>query len=199
MGLFCILQDNTQVQSTRGSALCQPIMHCDRCQRDLALGPADKAQRTGRAAQRTDPAAYAAYPVHGSHIVDRLMSQGHEVTVIDNMSTGFPQYVQHHSGNPNFKLMEFDLKDLPKVKEAFEGQDAVFHLAANADVRGGLDDNFRDLERNVLVTHNVLEAMRASDISKLLFSSTAAAYGEPDVFPTRYGNRRVSVFGLAGG
>ena len=116
----------------------------------------------------------------GSHIVDRLLADGHQVTVIDNMTTGFPEYVSQHDGNSNFKLLKFDLKDLARVKEVFKGQDAVFHLAANADVRGGLEDNFRDLERNVLVTHNVLEAMRANDISKILFSSTAAVYGEPD-------------------
>ncbi|MCK4756900.1 MAG: NAD-dependent epimerase/dehydratase family protein [Thermoplasmata archaeon] len=135
----------------------------------------------------------------GSHIVDRLMSQGHNVTVVDNMSTGFPEYVSQHNGNPNFKLEKFDLKDLPRVKEAFSGQDAVFHLAANADVRGGLDDNFRDLERNVLVTHNVLEAMRANDISKILFSSTAAIYGEPDVFPTpeTYHPSQTSFYGAS--
>ncbi|MCK5039241.1 MAG: NAD-dependent epimerase/dehydratase family protein [Thermoplasmata archaeon] len=135
----------------------------------------------------------------GSHIVDRLLSQGHEVTVIDNMTTGFPEYVSHHDSNPNFKLEKFDLKDLERTKQVFQGQEAVFHLAANADVRGGLDDNFRDLERNVLVTHNVLEAMRINDISKILFSSTAAVYGEPDVFPTpeTYHPRQTSFYGAS--
>lgn len=135
----------------------------------------------------------------GSHIVDRLLADGHEVTVIDNFSTGFSQYLAHHEGNPNFGLEKFDLKDLERTRKTFEGQDAIFHLAANADVRGGLEDNFRDLERNVLVTHNVLEAMRACDVPHVLFSSTAAVYGEPDIFPTpeTYHPRQTSFYGAS--
>jgi len=60
----------------------------------------------------------------------------------------------------------------------------VVHLAANADVRFGLDHPRRDLEQNVLVTHNVLEAMRIASVPELIFSSTGSVYGEASVIPT---------------
>jgi UDP-glucose 4-epimerase len=65
-----------------------------------------------------------------------------------------------------------------------EGVDLVFHLAANADVRFGLEHPRRDLEQNTIATFNVLEAMRARGARRIAFSSTGSIYGEPDVHPT---------------
>ncbi len=134
-----------------------------------------------------------------SHVVDRLVKQGHEVTVIDNMSTGYMENIQHHLDNEAVKLLNFDLGDMEKTRDALKGQDAVFHLAANADVRHGLEDTFRDIDRNIIVTYNILEAMRLNDIKQIIFSSTAAAYGEPDVFPTpeTYHPRQTSFYGAS--
>ncbi|MDD4308491.1 MAG: NAD-dependent epimerase/dehydratase family protein, partial [Thermoplasmata archaeon] len=134
-----------------------------------------------------------------SHVVDRLVSHGHDVTVIDNMSTGFRENLKHHLDSKKIRLIEFDLSDLKKLEKAIDGADAVFHLAANADVRHGLEDNFRDIERNLITTYNVLEAMRKNDVRKILFSSTAATYGEPDVFPTpeTYHPRQTSFYGAS--
>ncbi|MCK4267042.1 MAG: SDR family NAD(P)-dependent oxidoreductase, partial [Thermoplasmata archaeon] len=106
-----------------------------------------------------------------SHVVDRLVAQGHEVTVIDNMSTGYAENVQHHIDKGSIKLLQFDLRDLDRTKEALKGADAVFHLAANADVRHGLEDTFRDIDRNLLVTYNILESMRLNNVPRILFSS----------------------------
>jgi UDP-glucose 4-epimerase len=64
------------------------------------------------------------------------------------------------------------------------GQDFVFHLAANADVRFGTAHPDRDLQQNTIATHNVLEAMRLNGVRRIAFSSTGSVYGEPDVFPT---------------
>ena len=134
-----------------------------------------------------------------SHVVDRLVKQGHDVTVIDNLSTGYMENIQHNLDNEAIKLLNFDLGDMEKTKEALKGQDAVFHLAANADVRHGLEDTFRDIDRNIIVTYNILEAMRINDIKQIIFSSTAAAYGEPDVFPTpeTYHPRQTSFYGAS--
>jgi UDP-glucose 4-epimerase len=119
-----------------------------------------------------------------SHVVDRLASQGHQVTVIDNLSTGYIENIQHHLDGKKVELLRFDLGDIKNVTKALKGVDAVFHLAANADIRRGLEDTFRDIDRNLLVTYNILEAMRKNDVKKIIFSSTAAVYGEPEVFPT---------------
>jgi UDP-glucose 4-epimerase len=65
-----------------------------------------------------------------------------------------------------------------------EGCDWVFHLQANADLRGGVEHPQRDLEQNTITTANVLEAMRRRGVSRIMFSSTGSVYGEPEVFPT---------------
>jgi len=135
----------------------------------------------------------------GSHVVDRLVGQGHEVKVIDNLSTGYLENLQGHLDSGNVELLKFDLGELENTRKALEGADAVFHLAANADVRHGLEDNFRDIDRNIIVTYNVLESMRLNDIKQIIFSSTAAAYGEPDSFPTPegYHPRQTSFYGAS--
>ena len=75
--------------------------------------------------------------------------------------------------------------DPEAVTRAMAGADFVFHLAANADVRFGPDHPRRDLEQNTIVTWNVLEAMRATGVRRIAFSSTGSVYGEPEIFPRR--------------
>ena len=115
----------------------------------------------------------------GSHIADRLIEAGATVTVVDNLSTGFREFV-----NPKATLAEIDLLDTEKLDLAMRGQDFVFHLAANADIKDGLAHPRKDVQQNVVATQNVLEAMRANGVSKIAFSSTGSVYGEADVFPT---------------
>jgi UDP-glucose 4-epimerase len=80
--------------------------------------------------------------------------------------------------------VEGDLLDPPALNAAMAGCDAVFHLAANADVRFGTDHPGRDLEQNTIATYNVLEAMRANGVKRIAFSSTGSVYGEAPVIPT---------------
>jgi UDP-glucose 4-epimerase len=81
-------------------------------------------------------------------------------------------------------VLEGDVLDLDALEGALAGCDWVFHLQANADLRGGLDHPRRDLEQNTIATSNVLEAMRSRDVKRIVFASTGSVYGEPDVFPT---------------
>jgi UDP-glucose 4-epimerase len=120
----------------------------------------------------------------GSNLADRLLYDGHEVTVYDNLSTGFERFLTDASRHPAFKLVRGDTLDLPGMVSAMAGSDLVFHLAANADVRYGTEHPRRDLEQNTIATFNVLEAMRVNGIRRIAFSSTGSIYGEPDVFPT---------------
>jgi len=120
----------------------------------------------------------------GSHMVDHLLNAGHDVKVIDNLSTSTDKYLQPHFGNKHFEFVKIDLLELEKLKDEFVGFNLVFHLAANADIRHGLEDTYRDLEQNTITTRNVLEAMRINDIKKIVFASSAAVYGEPEIFPT---------------
>jgi UDP-glucose 4-epimerase len=120
----------------------------------------------------------------GSNLVDRLLGDGHRVTGIDNFSTGQRRFLEGALAHPDFRLVEADLLKPENYADAFKGIDAVFHLAANADVRFGTDHPRRDLEQNTIVTFNVLEAMRQHDVKNILFSSTGSVYGEAPVIPT---------------
>jgi UDP-glucose 4-epimerase len=120
----------------------------------------------------------------GSNLVDRLLTDGHEVVGYDNFSTGQRRFLEAAQRSPHFTLIEGDTLDREALTRAFTGGEFVFHLAANADVRSGTDHPGKDLEQNTIATFNVLEAMRANGIRRLAFSSTGSIYGEPQVFPT---------------
>lgn len=121
----------------------------------------------------------------GSNLTDALLAGGHEVTGIDNLSTGDERFLTSAGTHDTFSLHRLDLvAEVEHLREVAEGHDAVVHLAANADVRFGWDSPRRDLEQNVIATHNVLEACRLGGVPRLLFSSTGSVYGEAAVIPT---------------
>ena len=120
----------------------------------------------------------------GSNLVDRLLGAGHRVVGIDNFSTGQRDFLDGALQNSSFRLVEADLLELNDVVPVFSRCDFVFHLAANADVRFGVEHPRKDLEQNTIVTFNVLEAMRANGVTKIAFSSTGSVYGEATVIPT---------------
>lgn len=120
----------------------------------------------------------------GSNLVDRLLNEGHNVTVYDNFSTGFQDFLNGGVKYKTFKLVRGDLLDLEYLTRSMSGCDFVFHLAANADVRFGTLHSDKDLKQNTIATFNVLEAMRLNSIKKIAFSSTGSVYGEATVIPT---------------
>ena len=117
-------------------------------------------------------------------MADRLLKNGSSVAGYDNFSTGQKRLLEHAVTHSSFNLFEGDLLNFDALQTSMAGYDFVFHFAANADVRFGLQHPGRDLEQNTLATFNVLEAMRANGISKIAFSSTGSVYGEAKVFPT---------------
>ena len=86
--------------------------------------------------------------------------------------------------NINFELIEGDNLNIDHLTASTFGCDAVFHLAANADVRFGLDHPSKDLNQNTIATFNVLQAMKTNGIKKFIFSSTGSVYGESKLIPT---------------
>jgi UDP-glucose 4-epimerase len=120
----------------------------------------------------------------GSHLVDRLLRDGHHVVGYDNLATGQDRFVEQARRSPQFSLVRGDILDAQPMTAAMRGCDMVFHLAANADVRFGTEHPSRDLEQNTIGTFRVLDAMRENGIKKVAFSSTGSVYGEPTVFPT---------------
>jgi UDP-glucose 4-epimerase len=121
----------------------------------------------------------------GSNLVDQLLDDGHKVTAVDNLSTGSLDFLNKALPRPGFEFVEMDLLDeATRLRDVVRAADAVFHLAANADVRYGWDEPERDLRQNVIVTQNVLEAMRITNVRRLLFASSGSVYGETTVIPT---------------
>lgn len=120
----------------------------------------------------------------GSNLADRLLEAGHSVVGYDNFSTGQEAFLEKARAYSSFQLVRGDTLDLPALTEAMQGSDFVFHLAANADVRFGTEHPRKDLEQNTIATFNVLEAMRATGVRRIGFSSTGSVYGEAQVFPT---------------
>jgi UDP-glucose 4-epimerase len=120
----------------------------------------------------------------GSNLVDRLLSQGDDVIVYDNFSTGIPQYLENAKKFSGLTVITGDLLDYKSLNEAMLGCDLVFHLAANADVRFGTEHPGKDLHQNTIATYNVLEAMRQNSVCEIVFSSTGSVYGEVKVIPT---------------
>ncbi|MCA1586180.1 MAG: NAD-dependent epimerase/dehydratase family protein [Acidobacteria bacterium] len=120
----------------------------------------------------------------GSTLVDRLLADGHTVVAYDNLSTGQEAFLEDGCGHASFTLRRGDTLDLASLTDAMRGADTVFHLAANADVRFGVEHPRKDLDQNTIATFHVLEAMRATGAARIVFSSTGSIYGEAPVIPT---------------
>lgn len=124
----------------------------------------------------------------GSHLVDRLMGRDFSVKVVDNLSVGSAENIKSWLDNPCFKFVHGDLKDPSVACESIDDVEVVVHLAANSEVRVGETDPSVHFNENLLVTFNLLEAMRKSEEAKfMVFASSSTVYGEPDRFPTPEG------------
>ncbi len=126
----------------------------------------------------------------GSHLDDALIARGHRITAVDNLVLGRKENIEHLIGNPNFRFVEADLLDMPKMREIFaEGKfDMVYHLAANSDIQKGGKDPIVDYNLTFNTTFNVLQLLKEFEIKKFFFASTSAIYGETyDVLNEDYG------------
>ena len=135
----------------------------------------------------------------GSHLVDALVEKGYVVTVYDNLSSGRMDFIEHHIGKKNFSFIEADLLDQKKLRECLEGYDVVFHLAANPDVRLGVEKP--DVaKQDIIATYNLLDVMRLKNVKRIVFSSSSTVYGETPPIPLSedYGPLLpISVYGAA--
>ena len=120
----------------------------------------------------------------GSHMVDRLVDEGLEVTVIDNLANGRLENIQHHKGK--IKFVQADIGDYDAdLDAAFEDVDYVFHYAALADIVPSINNPVKYHRANVDGTINVLEAAKKSkNLKKFVYAASSSCYGIPDVYPT---------------
>jgi len=135
----------------------------------------------------------------GSHLVDRLVSEGWNVRVLDNFSSGRMENIEHHKGNRKVEILRGDLKDPEVAKRSIDGVEVVFHFAANPEVRVSTTNPEIHFNENVVATFNLLEAIRRSGVKELVFASSSSVYGEPDEIPVDEGAplRPVSVYGAS--
>ncbi|MCC7576683.1 MAG: SDR family NAD(P)-dependent oxidoreductase [Methanomethylovorans sp.] len=121
----------------------------------------------------------------GSHVVDRLLADGHNVVVFDNMTSGKMGFIAHHLKDPHFKFINGDLLQPDQIYLACNGVDQVFHLAANPDVRIGASDTRMHLDQNILATYSLLDAMQKQHVKEIAFTSSSTVYGEANIIPTQ--------------
>lgn len=131
----------------------------------------------------------------GSHLADKLITKGHKVAVIDNLSNG-----KEENLNPKVKFYKTDIQD-QKISQIFEKEkpDIVFHYAAQIDVRKSVENPIESAKTNILGSLNVLENCKNFGVKKIVFASTGGAiYGEAKIIPTPedYPPQPVSPYGI---
>ncbi len=134
----------------------------------------------------------------GSVLAERLVSRGDRVRVLDNLSSGKSEHLAALADTPGFEFLEGDLLWPNSVKQAVQGVDMVYHLAANPDIKFSPGDpTDKDLQQNTIATHNLLEAMRLAKVKRLAFSSSSAVYGISEKLPVSEADpaRPISLYG----
>jgi len=127
----------------------------------------------------------------GSHLIDRLLSEGHRVTNIDNFDPFYDeaikrQNIKGHLESDNYILHEVDIRDKAALNKAIPNDtDVIVHLAAKAGVRPSIQDPISYQEVNVAGTQNMLEVAREKEIKQFVFASSSSVYGKNPNVPWR--------------
>ncbi|HKW93664.1 MAG TPA: SDR family oxidoreductase [Methylomirabilota bacterium] len=120
----------------------------------------------------------------GSHVVDRLLADGHSVLVLDDLSTGRPENLAHLRREPRFSFERVDLAFEARLEAMLAGVDWVFHLAALADIVPSIERPLDYHRANVDGTAALLDAARRAGVGRFLYAASSSCYGIPDVYPT---------------
>lgn len=121
----------------------------------------------------------------GSNLCNFFIKKNYQVNIFDNYSTGKEKFLDDLGILNKVKIFNGSLNELTKLQEAMNGCELVCHLAANADVRFGVDQPTKDLEVNTIGTSNVLVSMKKLNIKKIIFASTGSVYGRASQIPTK--------------
>lgn len=114
----------------------------------------------------------------GSHLVDALVNESHDVVVLDNLTTGKKLQV-----NKKARFVRADIRNLKKIKPYFRGVDWVFHVAARARIQPSIKDPTSTFDHNVIGTLNVLLAARNAGVKRVVYSASSSSYGDQDTLP----------------
>ena len=116
----------------------------------------------------------------GSNLADALIEKGHEVLIIDNLSTGKRENI-----NPKAKFFELDLRDFEKVRPVFNGVDFVFHEAALPRIPLSIEKPIETNDINIKGTLNVLVAAKEAKVKKVIYASSSSVYGHQKELPMK--------------
>jgi len=119
----------------------------------------------------------------GSHIAEKLLRKGHKVTIIDNLSTGRLENVDHLVGH-NLNVVIEDISNYDKIQKYFKSIDIVYHIAALADIVPSIENPLQYHNSNVNGTISVLECSRKNNVKRFIYSASSSCYGIPDSYPT---------------
>ena len=120
----------------------------------------------------------------GGHLVERFVGDGHEVVVLDNLSTGRRENVSGLSPRAALRVVEVDVSDHKRILSYFDGVSVVFHLAGLADIVPSIREPLHYYADNVDGTVSVLEAARAARVRRFVYTASSSCYGIPDIYPT---------------
>lgn len=120
----------------------------------------------------------------GSHLVERLLADGHSVTAIDNLAVGRLANIAPLADRDDFRFVQRDIADLEPGDPAFDGVERVFHLGAMADIVPSIQQPLIYHRANVDGTVAVLECARAAGVGRLVYAASSSCYGIPDDYPT---------------
>lgn len=120
----------------------------------------------------------------GSHLVDKLISEGRNVKVVDNFSVGRKKNLEQHAGNAACEIVEGDICDEALMEGLCAGAERVFHLAARADIVPSIQEPKEYYRSNVDGTFVTLQAAHKASVRKFIYIASSSCYGIPDAYPT---------------
>ncbi|WP_108244217.1 SDR family oxidoreductase [Muricauda brasiliensis] len=119
----------------------------------------------------------------GSNLCEALLDNGNKVTCLDNFSTGKRENISHLQSNPNFKLIEGDIRNLADCQKACEGVDYILHEAALGSVPRSINDPITSNEVNVSGFLNMLVAARDAKVKRFVYAASSSTYGDSESLP----------------
>ena len=119
----------------------------------------------------------------GSNLVDRLVKEGHRITVLDNFVSGKRSNLSHHF-KKDVKIISLDISNSKKLDRYFKDVSYVFHLAGLAEIEPSIKNPKKYFINNVLGTLNILEAAKKAKVKKFIYAASSSCYGSPKTIPT---------------
>ena len=120
----------------------------------------------------------------GSHLTEKLIAMGHEVVIIDNLSSGRIENIRGGAVQPGLTFINADILDKDSIAPLFSGVDWVFHLAGIADIVPSIEQPDAYFQANVAGTLNVLQCAKTSGVKRFVYAASSSSYGIPDTYPT---------------